>query len=225
MGSFDSPIGGKRFAGQQLKEVDVPDESEFEDSGYPEHINVNQAIKGMKPLDEAGIRAFQARLAREQNEVDSSQVEHEIRQTKADKRMGRERLNEGARKRIEMLVGMTRNTRTAEIEGNTYILQTLKAKEMRETIAASAEFDGTVHAPFEMRRQFLARSLIHVVGIDIEQFLGSNDLSVKLNFIDEMDDILLNRLYDEYMTLVNDSRNKYAIKQEAVQEVVDDLKK
>lgn len=227
MPKFDSPIGGKRFTGQQLKEVDVPDESEsdYDEPSYPQ-INTSQALKGMKPLDEAGLRDFQARLSREQDEVDEAQVERDIRQAKSDKRAGRERLSDGARKRIEMLIGMTRGTRTTDIEGNSYTLQTLKAKEMRAAIAEAAEFDGTVHSPFEIRRQLIARSLVQVAGVDVEQFIGSTKFEARLDLVDDMDDSLLNRIYDEYLEMIRESRARYAIKTEADgAEVVEDLKK
>jgi len=142
------------------------------------------------------------------------------------KRTGKDRLNEGARRRIEMLIGMTRTTRTSEIDGNVFVFQTLQAKEMRDAITAAAAFDGSVQSPFEIRRQLLARSLTQVAGVDIDQFIGSTILADKLIFIEELDEALLNRLYDEYLKLIQEARNKFAVKTEAdVKEVVEDLKK
>jgi hypothetical protein len=97
---------------------------------------------------------------------------------------------------------------------------------MREAIMAAAEFDGTVQSPFEIRRQLLARSLVQVAGLDVAQFVGSNELGARLELIDDLDEALLNRLYDEYLEMVRESREKYTIKSEQdAKEVVEDLKK
>jgi hypothetical protein len=125
-----------------------------------------------------------------------------------------------------MLLGMTRSTREADVNGTTFTLQTLLSKEMREAISLASEFDGNVQSPFEIRVQFLARSVSEIGGIPIEQFLGSDNIEDKLSFIDELDDIFLNRLYEEYLILTKEAKQKYAISSKSeAEEVSDDLKK
>jgi hypothetical protein len=125
-----------------------------------------------------------------------------------------------------MLIGMTRITRTAHIENNDYVLQTLKSKELREAVVSASLYDGTVQSPFEIRKQLLARSITQVAGMDFEQFVGSHELEAKLDAIEEFDHYLLGRLYDEYLTMVKEARDRYAIKTEDdAKEVVEDLKK
>ena len=125
-----------------------------------------------------------------------------------------------------MLLGMTQSTRDCVIENNNYSLKSLKSKEMRAALMAASEFDGTIQAPYEIRRQFLARSLTHVAGIEIDHFLGSKTLESKLLFLDELDESLLNRLYEEYLILNKDSREKFAINTaQDAKEVVEDIKK
>jgi hypothetical protein len=229
MPSFDSPIGKKKFAGTQMREFDVPDESGYS-SGPPTENGEPVVRRRQNPTVNADqIRDFQARLQREDTpmyEQDPVEIERQIRQSREDKKAGRERLTDGAKRRIEMLVGMTRSTRDVDIDGNIFTLTTIRSKEMREAIVGISNFDGTVQGPFEMRRQFLARSITYVAGVDIDQFLGSNDLDDKLTFIDELDESLLNRLYSEYLILVKDAKEKYALKSaEEVKEVLSDLKK
>jgi hypothetical protein len=213
---FDSPIGNKKFAGAPLRELDVPDESD-----HP-HVasKMDEEIQNMR------MQREHEAMAQKIQERDTSEVEREIRAAREAKRTGKERLNDGAKRRIEMLIGMTRSTREANIDGNVYIFQTLKAKEMREAILAASEFDGTVQSPFEIRRQFLARSITHIAGVEFELFIGANDLETKLLFIEELDDALLNRLYDEYVLLSRDARDKYSIKTvDEAKGVTEDLKK
>ena len=214
---FDSPIGKKKFSGTPIKEFDVPDESEsyqFKNSQQQRHV-----------IDESSIHDMQMRMQQEQQR-DPSEVEREIRVAKESRRTGKERLNEGARRRLEILLGMIKTTHTVEIGGNEFVFQALKGKEMRNAIIAAAEYDGTVQSPFEIRKQFLARSLVMVAGVDFGQFIGSESLESKLIFIEELDDALLNRLYDEYLKLAKEAHEKFTIKNsEEATVVVEDLKK
>lgn len=229
MGSFDSPIGKKKFGGPQMREFDVPDESGY--SAGPPMENGEPVVR-RRPVPQVNpdqIRDFQARMQREEMPVyeqDPAELERQIRQAREDKRTGRERLDAGAKRRIEMLVGMTRGTRSVDIEGNTFVLRTLRSKEMREALMFASQYDGTIQSPFEIRRQLLARSVVQIAGVDTEQFIGSADIEAKCDFIDLMDESLLNRLYDEYLALVQENKAKYAVKnEEEVKEVIDNLKK
>jgi hypothetical protein len=77
-----------------------------------------------------------------------------------------------------------------------------------------------------MRRQYLARSILSIAEITIEEFIDSNRLEDKLLFIDQLPEGLLNRLYAEYVGLNEESRSKFSLKtDEEVKEVIDDIKK
>ncbi len=230
MPQFESPLGTKKITAQPMKELEIPDESGYVEPDHSGPVgggNFSPSVTHRHSMDESSIREFQARMqARANPELDLSQAEMEIQQARQARRHGKERLNDGAKRRIEMLIGMTRGTHSVEIDGQNYSFHTLKGNEMRQAYFATAEYDGTIQFSFELRRQLLARSLTEVVGVEIEQFIGSTDLEAKLNLIDEMDDALLNRLYDEYLVMVKNTKEKYAVKTEAqVQEVVEDLKK
>ena len=229
MASFDSPIGKKKFGGPQMREVDVPDESGY--SGGPP-MEQGEPVVRRRPIPQVNadqIRDFQARMQREEMPVyeqDPSEVERQIRQAREDKRAGRERLDAGAKRRIEMLLGMTRSYRHVEVGEVTFELQTLKSREMRESLMVAAEYDGTIQGPFELRRQLLARAIAKVSDVDFAQFIGADDIEVKLQFIDHMYEPLLSRVYDEYLLLAREAREKYSIKTEAeAKEVLEDLKK
>lgn len=225
MPEFNSPLGKQRFAGQPMREVDIPDES----AGPPQYVRPGPRQE-MPQLDEAAFRDFNSRMGAPpdlpQAGPEMGDLEREIKQAKEARRRGQERLGDAARRRIEMLIGMTRGVRPFDIDGNKYVLQTLKSGELREAILQASQFDGTVESPFEIRKQLLARSLVQIAGVDVEQFLGSNSLDARLAFMDELDHYLLGRLYDEYLVMVEEARAKYSIKNETdAKEVVEDLKK
>jgi len=179
-----------------MREVDIPDETNY----YEQH----------RPLNNSSFSEVQ----NERENDDSAELEREIRAAREIKRTGKERLNDGAKRRIEMLIGMTRTTRSINIGNNVYVFQSLKAKEFREAIIIAARFDGTVESTLEIRKQFLARSLIQIAGVDIDQFIGSTKMEDRLSFI------------EEFEILSNEAKDKYSIKTEVeVKEVVEDLKK
>lgn len=235
MPSFDSPIGKKTYQNPNFRQVDVPDESE-------NTLDVDQAINSgrLKQLNPEEIAAFAARanFNSSTNEIpeeinEGFQDAHMLRDFK-DKRAAREALkrgqdtlSEGARRRVELLIGMTREQRIVKVNEITFVLQTLKSKEMREALMAASEFDRTVQSPFEIRRQLLARSLVAIDNTDIKLFVGSNKLQAVLDFLEEMDHELLIRLYDEYLILVSDTKKIYAVPktESEAKEAVEDLKK
>lgn len=223
MPEFKSPIGNKQFQGQPMRDLSVPD-----DSGYDQPVRQPRAHQHSHPdFDEQSMREFQSQMQTPvQAPREMSEAEMQILAAKKAKREGRERLTDGAKRRIEILIGMTRLTRDVDVDGKLYRLQTLKSKELREALVATAEFDGTVQLVFETRKQLLARSLVVVAGVEIEQFLSNDDLQTKLEFIEEMDHALLLRLYNEYINLSNEAQDKYALKTvEELKEVASELKK
>jgi hypothetical protein len=226
MPEYKSPLGSRQFAGQPMREFDVPDESGYSEN-YPDMTPVMRrrgaSMHGAQPpVDVQAAMQFQQSLEQE----NPAEIERQMKEARQARLTGRERLSDGAKRRIEMLVGMTRTTRQVDIENNKFVLQTLRSQEMRQAITQAAEFDGTVQFPFEIRRQLLARSLTEISGVEVSQFIGNNTVEARLDLIDQLDEPLLNRLYDEYLILAKDAGQKYAIKSdEEAQEVAEDLKK
>src|SRR5574338_1225880 len=111
MPSFDSPIGGKKFAGQQMREFDVPDETELQH--MEQHSNnpvvrrraAERAAASMEEQQAEFARQQQAAYYNGQQDDAAFAAEREFREAREAKRTGKTRLSEGARKRIEMLLG------------------------------------------------------------------------------------------------------------------------
>jgi hypothetical protein len=153
-------------------------------------------------------------------------LERKVQEAKRARSNGKERLSETAKRRIEMLCGMSRMDKEVEIDGNIYSLRTLKSKEIQEAINICIKYDGSVDLSFETRKQFLARSLYKVANTDISDFLNDNSIEARLEFFDCMEESVLSRLYSEYTKLVAESDLKYSIRKESeLKELVEDLKK
>ncbi len=238
MPKIDSPLGSKTISGTSLREFNVPDASGTGEAYTAHNYHFNavpeppgpQGSNGPGPHPQGAfnhfnldnIQAFQNRVNAEQ---DTAQIEREVQAAKAARARGGEKMPEGARRRIEMLIGMTRHQRSTKIGEVEYTFQSLNSKEMREAYLAASDFDGTLQFPFELRRQLLARSIVHIANLSITDFLSSSSLEARLSFIDELDDRLSLRLYDEYLLLANEVKEQYALKPENVEEVKNDLGK
>jgi hypothetical protein len=232
---FESSIGSTKFTGVPIKEFDISDETKLKEAGIDlgalnRSLGLDQEQYNPAPPQERQAQFNRHQAEQQYNErfyqqdmdiEDSFKKARELR-----KNPNKERLSESARKRIETLIGMSRSTREADIEGNVYKFQSLSSKESREVWNAVAPFDGKVEFAFEMRRQVLSRSLVKIGIMTLEEFVGSSAFEDKLLFLDELPESLLLRLNAEYSLLVQESQEKYAVKtEEDAQSVVEDLKK
>ena len=208
MASIKSELTNKKVPVGNMRQFEVSDDSDFDDMDQGPDItelNKRMADRGLPPVDENTIRQMYAaqqggtsrRANVSQQQIQSQQIdnlyetERAIKEARVAKMHGKIRLNDGAKRRIEMLCGLTRSTRSIDIEGQKFSLKTLKNKEMREALLAASQFDGTVESPFEIRKQLLARSLYEIAGTDSTLFLGDTSLEAMFDFLDEVDEPLL----------------------------------
>jgi hypothetical protein len=203
MATINSPLGSKTFQ-SGMREFVVNEEDGFDDpQQYQQPI---QPSFQQAPQRQPHQKYFQQRASM------NGPQEQEVSQ--------------GARKRIEMLCGMTQLTKDVQIGDAVFTLTSLKTKDNRNALTAAIKFDGTVEFSFELRKQLLARSIVAVSEVEISMFLGTNDFQAKLDFLDELDYAVSERLYSEFVTLDKEIKEKYSIKTEQdVKEVSEDLKK
>lgn len=240
MASIKSELTNKKIPGGTMRQFEVSDDSDDDQGPDIAELNRRMAERGLPPVDEHTVRQMyasqhgggQQRPVQQHQQVQPEPIdnlyetERVIKEARVAKMHGKVRLNEGAKRRIEMLCGLTRTTRTVDFDGQAFSLRTLKNKEMRAALMAASQFDGTVESPFEIRKQLLARSLYEIAGTDATLFLGDTSIEAMFEFLDEVDETLLTRLYSEYLVLVDEASKKFAIKTEAdAQEVVEELKK
>lgn len=137
------------------------------------------------------------------------------------------KITDHAKKRTELLANIGRLTKDVEIEGYIFSLRTLKTKEAREATLSIFNCANDAEAAFELRKQSLARSLYQINGQPLDLILGGVGLEHRLNFIEEeLEDTIMNKLYNEFLNLRQESRDKYGVQtEEEVKEVMEDLKK
>jgi hypothetical protein len=214
--TINSPLGSKKFQ-SNMREFVVDEEEgggqHFHD--HPEHFEAPY----MPPM--ASQNSFQ------QPPMQMPPQPQFINRNEIRRNVGSDnKISEAAKKRVEMLCGMSQINREVTIGENSFILRSLKSKESRDALTSSLKYDGTIEFSFEIRKQILARSLFSVSGIDVESFLGTYDFEAKLNFIDELDDAVAERLYAEYVDLNKEIKDKYSFKSEQdIKGVIEEVKK
>lgn len=213
MSNFDSPLGSKknnRLQSAPMRNINIPNGDDDDD----EPVNPFAKIEYKDNPD----------LYRQQSQSD---FESQMLAAREEKRTGKQRVTNFGKNRIEMLLGMTRDTKEVDITDDlSFTLQTLKSKEIRNALLAASAYAGTVEYAFELRKQYLARSITHVSEVEISNFLGRDDFDTILFFIEEMSEPILDRLFTEYGILDEENKSKYAIKTpEEARELVEDLKK
>lgn len=199
MAEFDSPLGKKQFPNQSRKVFNVPDEDAFSPAAVPE----------MQP----GIPV----------ELSAAQFQ-EMQQRKMQIKQSQGKATSESRQRVEVLTGIGRLTKDISIEGRVFTLQSLKSREMRETIKAVSQATDGADSIFEMRAQILARSIIKIDGHPIGLVLGNDSLESKLTFIDESEESTVNQLYTGYTEMTK--KTDLAVKTvEDAREIAEEIKK
>jgi hypothetical protein len=154
-------------------------------------------------------------------------VEKQYEQERVARQAAATRIGDESKKRIEILGNIGRLTKDVVIGENTFSLRTLKAKETREAaMLAFATSRTELELSFAARQQQLARSIIKVDGNDFGLTIGSDDLDKKIAVIEDWEEIVVNKLFNEFMKLKNEAEAKYGISTvEEAKEVATDLKK
>lgn len=163
-----------------------------------------------------------------QQEISPAEYENAVREARKQKLANANKIGDAAKKRIEILANIGRLTRDVEIGGFSFSLRTLKSKETREAALATFSVALTqIEASYEARKQQLARSIFKIDGEDIEVIIGSNNLDDKIKFIDDnLEDIVVEKLWNEFILLKEESKEKYGINTvKEAEEVSEDLKK
>lgn len=209
MSNYDSPLGSKNFNIHAPKEYIVDDPT--------------QTFQ----VDPKVLQNFQNIMNDSSDPVMDMEVEKQIREAKEQKRTGKFRLSPAAKDRLERLLGMTRGRREVVISDITFVLQTLKDGELKECMSAAFQNSKTDYEfNWHLRRNVLARSILTIADAKFSDFISSDDINDKLFFINEMDNFLNQKLYDEYLILNAEAEAKFGLKKPEVQkEVSEDLKK
>lgn len=129
--------------------------------------------------------------------------------------------------RIELLAEIGSLTKDVIIGANTFSIRTLKSKEVRAaTLAAFSTSKTELEVSFASRLQQLARAIVKIDGNDFGLTIGSDDLDKKILVIEEFEEFVVNKLYNEFSNLKKEAEETYGIKTvEEAKEVAEDLKK
>jgi len=218
MSNFDSPITKKNYnisSGAPLKEFNVSDLSE-------------EDIEFAKRMEEEDRKHMATQSTSPRS---LAEMQAQVNQARKEKASGSEQLSLTKKKRFEFLANIGRAFKDVEIESEdnkvVFTLGTLKSKENKEiTMLVLNSSQNDAEFMFESRRHILAKAIHKINGLEVSDCIGDDSFQSRLDMIDEMDEILIEKLNSEYTSLSNESKKKYGlINQEVAKEVVEDAKK
>lgn len=126
--------------------------------------------------------------------------------------------------RLELLTGIGRVADTIEIENVSFSLRSLKSKEFRKTLEYVSKLRlGQVEEVLMLRICTLALSLYEIDGNPLSTIIGSHDLKDKVEFIDDLEESTIQKLWSAYSSMVNVDVSKDLGKDS--NEIVDNIKK
>ena len=154
------------------------------------------------------------------------ELETNIREARKEKLASMDKITDFAKKRAEVLANIGRLSKDVVLDGFTFSLRTLKAKETKEAALQAFKANTNLELSFESRRNQLARSLYKIDGHDIVHILGDDTIETKLSFLDELEESVILKLFDEFSALKTEANSKFGVNSEAeAKEVAEDLKK
>ncbi len=206
MPEIKSPLGNRSFPSNApvKKTYSVPDESNsmFDIPGEEPSVQQPQ-VQSISPTQ---FNEMQAR--------------------KQQARSVQQRPTSESRQRIELLTGIGRMETSLILDDHKFTMQSLKSREMRDVVKEAAKIELLSDQMFELRIQTLARAIISIDDHPINLVLGTDAIEMKLNFIDECEEHVVEQLYNSYSEMINKNKNKFTIKDEIeAKEVVSEIKK
>lgn len=147
-----------------------------------------------------------------------------------------------AKRRIEILTGIGRNTKDVEVGGIVFTLRSLKTFEQNSldhVVAAQKQVrlpnGSSSFTPIgmnEIKLEALSHALFMIDGQSVDVVLGTINeeydiqVSARKDLVNEMDGTLVDYLFVQYQGLVKETQDGYAPKtSEEVREVVDAMRK
>lgn len=131
--------------------------------------------------------------------------------------------NIGIRAAIESLVGIGRMTADVVIDNTKFTLRTLKARETKEifksTMDTMTKDSTTEELKMENRLRVLSVSLYKINEIEVKDLLSAKSYNDIYNFLAEMEDIVVFKLYKEYLALAESAHKKIVDSKEVIEEI------
>jgi hypothetical protein len=215
MSEVKSPLGKKTFASGQRKVLTISDDT-FEDVPMPRQ----------EPQSVAPRQQIQPPLQSQQPVQLTAEQFKELQARRNELRTVSKRAAPEAKLRAEILCGIGRLQTEVEVGDHKFVLQSLKAGEMKEVLTVVSQVSAAATAMFEMRAHVLARALVMVDDQPIDLILGTSNIEDIIDFVNELQESLVNQLYTSYTTMVKENENKFTVKDgQDAREVAEEIKK
>ena len=135
-------------------------------------------------------------------------------------------ITQPAKTRLEYLSDIGKMTKDVVIGGITFTLRTLKSREQKQVYLTIVDVTNKIDEAYNIKLYSLAYSLIKIDGQDVNFMVKINSLNDKINMLEELEETVIDELYNAYVELKETSDKQFSIKNEKdMKEVTEDLKK
>lgn len=218
MSGIESPLGKVSYSSGTKKVLTVDDQAQTSDQS--EVFN-----RSFSSSSDVSDEEFESRFSREELEELAANKD-QLRNTRKEAAVQRNRIPEGVKRRLEILTGIGRLTEDVLVDGVTFSIRSLKPKENQDIIEAVAKKDLAVSQAYELRAQTMARSIYKIDQQKIESVIESDTIDLKISFVQEvLEESLLNFLYNKYQALLEQNKKKFGELGKTEEEVLENVKK
>lgn len=144
----------------------------------------------------------------------TAEEEAELKQARADK-LTEKPVPPQMRTRIEYLADIGRMTKDVKIGENTFTLRTLKSKENKAVLLTLVDAANRVDEAYGIKFHTLARAILRLDGQPFEHFVGDKGIAAVISVLEEMEDGVTDKLFNEYLELKSSSDASFAIKDDS----------
>lgn len=239
MVKFESPVGSRTFESTGMKHFTVENAEDEYAQNTPSQQSAKPAVGmpvRMSPEEAMAMRRRMISEAQSRSGVEDSNTGANVGANERGNSWYQP--SKAAKRRIEMLVGIGRQTLDVEVATESgsavFSLRTLKSKEMRSLVniasmLAKAEDPDAIYA---IREASLALAIYAIDGVPIDVILDTQGLAeparvaARKDFLDDMDEHTLNYIFIKHEELVASSAKQFGVHSAAdAKEVAEELKK
>lgn len=135
-------------------------------------------------------------------------------------------ITQQAKTRLEYLADIGKMTKDIVINGTKFTLRTLKSREQKQVYLTVVDVTNKVDEIYNIKLYTLAHSLIKIDGQDVNFVIKADNLNDKVNMLEQLEETVIDQLYNTYSKLKETSDNQFSIKTEKdMKEVSEELKK
>lgn len=135
-------------------------------------------------------------------------TEKDLEKLREEKKSNINKVDRSTINSLEVIIGIGRIIKDVLIEDINFSIRSLKSKEIKEVLRIGLKAKDKIDELYSVRSATLAYALYEINNIPLEVLLKDENIDAKLNFIEELDDFVAEKLYKEYTNMVKEYKKQ-----------------